>query len=639
MEDLGQQKTLLLVEDEELNRAAIKRVLYDLDLVFLEAENGQQALEILAEQSVDLILLDLVMPVMDGFAFLEHYQAMENSHVAQANTPVCIMSAWFDDDNRRRAVELGAIDFVGKPVDNIELMVRVRSLLRFSTYRQRSEVLQNLLENRPAEQGGNNAQDVKALLAKVNELQQIQRRQEIWSEAQVWIIEAQGSLTDTNNLARFYQGVVHHAMLMTHARHGACVLFNDSGELQEIISPSIANSKFPQLACIEDGERALYKLLAQETPLRVEEPEACPGCELGSQDCPARNSLLLMPLLLNGRLVGALLMSDKVGAKAFCDQDESLLHLFAIQVAGVLEGKELLHTLHKNNTELHAEQAEQRALIRRLHEAQDQLLQSEKMASIGQLAAGVAHEINNPVGFVNSNLGTLQKYVQQLLELLDTYEQAELLLDDATLSKIQLARQQADIEFLKQDVLALVQESHQGLTRVMQIVQDLKDFSHVDEGEWQLVDLHQGLDSTLNIVNNELKYKAQVIKEYGQLPLTECIGPQLNQVFMNLLVNAAHAMEQHGVITIRTGAEQDWVWVEISDTGKGITPEHLKRIFDPFFTTKPVGAGTGLGLSMSYGIVEKHGGRIEVHSEVGEGATFRLWLPERQDEERMEAAG
>ena len=179
-------------------------------------------------------------------------------------------------------------------------------------------------------------------------------------------------------------------------------------------------------------------------------------------------------------------------------------------------------------------------------------------------------------------------------------------------------------------------ESKDGITWVKQIVQNLKDFSHVDTSdEWHFADLRNGLDSTLSIVNNEIKYKANVVKEYGDIPEVECLPSQLNQVFMNLLVNAAHAIEERGTITIhtgtiRTGQQGEEVWVEVADTGKGIAPEHLKKIFDPFFTTKPIGKGTGLGLSLSYGIIQKHHGRIEVQSEIGKGTTFRVWLPVKQ---------
>jgi two-component system, NtrC family, sensor kinase len=260
------------------------------------------------------------------------------------------------------------------------------------------------------------------------------------------------------------------------------------------------------------------------------------------------------------------------------------------------------------------------------------LLQSEKMASIGQLAAGVAHEINNPVGFVNSNLGALRGYVEQLLAVLAAFEAVlEGIPAGAARERIESAMRMAELDYLKTDIVALLDESSDGLARVRRIVQDLKDFSHSDQGEWCYSDLHKGLESTLNVVNNEIKYKARVIKEYGELPMVRCLPSQLNQVFMNLLVNAAHAIDGQGEIHVRTGVDGSdkdaSVWVEIADTGKGIPEQMLTRIFDPFFTTKPVGKGTGLGLSISYGIVRKHGGRIDVKSEVGKGSVFRVILP------------
>ncbi|GAO37391.1 histidine kinase [Sulfuricella sp. T08] len=282
---------------------------------------------------------------------------------------------------------------------------------------------------------------------------------------------------------------------------------------------------------------------------------------------------------------------------------------------------------------LRLEKEEQKALIKKLEEAHNQLLQSEKMASIGQLAAGVAHEINNPIGYINSNFRTLGEYVEKLFRVTDAYERTEsALAGQALLDEIRMLKQEADWEYLKQDVRDLLRESGEGIGRVKQIVQDLKDFSHVDQAEWQWMDLHKGIDSTLNIVHSEIKYNAEVIKEFGVIPQVECLVSQLNQVFMNMLVNASHAIGDsgRGSITIRTGAEDEMVWVEFTDTGKGIPPENLKRIFDPFFTTKPVGKGTGLGLSLSYGIIEKHQGRIEVESEVGKGTTFRLRLPVSQ---------
>lgn len=303
------------------------------------------------------------------------------------------------------------------------------------------------------------------------------------------------------------------------------------------------------------------------------------------------------------------------------------------------EGRDITERkLAENAAQLHMEEitrinSELKELNQKLSQSQGQLLQSEKMASIGVLAAGVAHEINNPVGFIQSNMRSLQKYVSDFLRVVDAYENAELLLKDRKdiFTEVRRLLETLDFAYEKTDVLALLSESLSGLDRVTKIVKDLKDFSRIDaEENWKDEDIHQGLESTLNIVWNELKYKCEVKKEYGTLPRVECLLFQLNQVFINLLVNAAQAIDGHGTITLRTGTQDDRVWIEIADTGKGIPPAQLKQIFDPFFTTKPVGMGTGLGLSVSYSIIQKHKGSIEVQSEVGKGTTFRIWLPVRQ---------
>ncbi|HEY8907206.1 MAG TPA: ATP-binding protein [Rhodoferax sp.] len=285
------------------------------------------------------------------------------------------------------------------------------------------------------------------------------------------------------------------------------------------------------------------------------------------------------------------------------------------------------YQLAQANKALETERAAQDALIRTLAQTQSQLLQSEKLASIGQLAAGVAHEINNPIGFVNSNLSSLRHYMDDLLTLLGAYEAGEGELNDASRAALGKLKKNMDIAFLREDMGSLLSESMDGMQRVRRIVQDLRDFSHVGESEMQWASLEQGLDSTLNVVGSELKLKADVVKEYAGIPEVECVPAQLNQVFMNLLLNAAHAIEGHGTITLRTGRGDDTVWVEVQDTGSGIRPENLGRIFDPFFTTKPVGRGTGLGLSISYGIVQQHGGQISVKSEWGSGSVFRVTLP------------
>jgi two-component system NtrC family sensor kinase len=281
--------------------------------------------------------------------------------------------------------------------------------------------------------------------------------------------------------------------------------------------------------------------------------------------------------------------------------------------------------LRRNNelTELNA----------RLSMAQEQLMQSEKLASIGQLAAGVAHEINNPIGYVFSNFETLGTYIGRMLAMFESYQKAEASIGDAAvLASLRAQRASIDLDYLMEDIPVLMAESREGISRVRKIVQDLKDFSRVDANqEWQWANLHAGIDSTLNIVSNEVKYKADVIKQYGQIPDIECQPSHINQVIMNIVINGAHAITaERGRITIRTGCDDVNVWIEIADNGAGIPKEILSRIFDPFFTTKPIGSGTGLGLSLSYGIIQKHSGQIDVQSAPGSGTTFRITLPIRR---------
>jgi signal transduction histidine kinase len=266
-------------------------------------------------------------------------------------------------------------------------------------------------------------------------------------------------------------------------------------------------------------------------------------------------------------------------------------------------------------------------LSEQLKMANRQLLQSEKMAAIGQLAAGVAHEINNPVGFVASNLKTLVGYVRQLLELVDQ-------MNELGGGQLQQMKLRYDYDFIREDINGLLTESAEGVDRVKKIISALRDFSHIGDDTFAPTDLHEGIENTLKVVNNEIKYKADVIREYGELPQVECIAAQINQVVLNLLVNSAHAIEDFGRIVIRTGVARNQAFIEIEDNGCGIPAELQQQIFDPFFTTKPVGKGTGLGLALSFNIMEKHNGQISLRSESGKGCCFRISLPLRQPQAR-----
>jgi len=263
-----------------------------------------------------------------------------------------------------------------------------------------------------------------------------------------------------------------------------------------------------------------------------------------------------------------------------------------------------------------------------LKQVHDQMLQQEKMASIGQLAAGVAHEINNPAGFIGSNLNSLQKYVDKLKQGIAFMEQALKSVGDPDIAtQLKQMKRKLKLDFVQEDIDDLITESKDGIERIALIVMNLKSFSRAEDDTLKLTDLQECLEGSLNIAWNEIKYKAKVEKNYQQLPPIKCLPQQLSQVFVNLMVNAAQAIEAQGVITVSTHQEKDWAVVEISDNGSGISPENLERIFEAFYTTKEDGKGTGLGLSICHDILQKHQGTISVVSKIGEGTCFTIKLP------------
>lgn len=284
---------------------------------------------------------------------------------------------------------------------------------------------------------------------------------------------------------------------------------------------------------------------------------------------------------------------------------------------------------------------------RALGEAQAALVQSEKLASLGQLAAGVAHEVNNPLAYVTNNMAVLRRDVLASMELLDTYRKGHASLERSEPSlAAEAARieQDIDLAYIQDNLGRQFTKSLEGLQRVRNIVDNLRDFSRLDEAEFKEADLNAGLRSTIEIIQYELKNTGVRLEtDFHELPLVQCHPGKLNQVFLNLIANAIQACESGGVVSVRTRIEppgvqaeesveeliEESIVVDVADTGCGISPEHVSRIFDPFFTTKPVGQGTGLGLSVSYGIIRDHGGTIEVKSELGQGTTFQVRIPRR----------
>ncbi|NDP41668.1 MAG: GAF domain-containing protein [Aromatoleum sp.] len=433
------------------------------------------------------------------------------------------------------------------------------------------------------------------------------------------------------------QDILKHIVSGLDAESGSIALIVEgTDDLLEIVAgtdlpPGTVGSRLPRGVgvfghVVATGQPLLINGDAAETRLPV---------QINERRDRATHSAMCWPLRVQERTIGALAVNRAAGLPKYSvedlDRGQVLTSLLALVMAN-----HRMHVERENRIlELSTLNDAMQRMNALLEDAQNQLIQSEKLASIGQIAAGVAHEINNPVGFVLSNLGALESYVGSLFALAEAADAAGARSTGEPspegVSPGQALRDGTDIEFLRTDIAALLAESRDGLGRVKAIVQDLKNFSRGGADEsWELVDLHAALESTLNIVRNEIKYKARIETRYGALPEVECLPSRLNQVFLNLLVNAGQAIEANGRLLIETGVEGTEAWIAVEDTGCGIPKEHLNRIFEPFFTTKPVGQGTGLGLSLSYSIVRKHGGRIDVDTEVGRGTRFTVRLPLRQ---------
>jgi signal transduction histidine kinase len=304
-----------------------------------------------------------------------------------------------------------------------------------------------------------------------------------------------------------------------------------------------------------------------------------------------------------------------------CDLD-----VLELTVERALEHRALLLSARRYKLDLERRNEELRESKTKLERVQAQIVHSEKMASLGQLAAGVAHELNNPAGFIFGNMEILKECASGLERLIKFYETASLPAEEV--AQARLIKDEIDYENTLDDLCSIIADCHDGAERIRDVVQNLRTFSRLDEADFKKVDIHEGLDATIRLLSRYYASdKVELHCDYAELPLIDCYAGQLNQVWMNLLANAAQAVKDGGHVRVVTRREGQTVLVSVSDTGCGIAPEHLKKIFDPFFTTKPVGDGTGLGLSVTHSIVEHHGGSIEVESRPGAGTTFIVTIP------------
>jgi signal transduction histidine kinase len=471
-----------------------------------------------------------------------------------------------------------------------------------------------------------------------NELEKKFRDLETKIEQLSLLIDLSAAINATLDVEKIYEQAVHR--LVHRMGYEAAHLFlvdRERGVVRGHQAAGRASARFNAVQMPLDGAAsAVARVATSGLPLLVEDVEASPTpLHLATVRTLEVRSFVAVPLRVKNRIFGVLTVSASAPSR-FAAGDLELMSAVANHVALAVDRAESFQMIEEltrgledkvrvRTEQLRVANEELQAAYRDLQATQVQLIQREKMASVGQLVAGVAHELNNPIGFVYSNVGTLDDFVKRLRAILDVYRAVPLAQSEQ--AAVDEQWKQLKVDYALKYIDSMIEGIREGAERARKIVRDLRVFARTDADVWQAVDLHEELESSLTLVNHVLKDRVIVHRTFGELPAVECVRSQIDQVFLNLLANAAQAITGPGVITLETRVDDGVAVVAVRDTGSGIPPDVMGRIFDPFFTTKPVGEGTGLGLSISYEIVKKHGGEIRAESPPGGGAVFTVRLP------------
>ena len=611
MNEQNQPWNILVVDDDRFSRAILINALEKDGYICREAKDGVEAVEMYQEQPPDLILMDVEMPRMGGVEACRRIRELEDSfHV------MILFITGHDEssDTIEQAFAAGGDDYLLKPVNLVVMRQRLGRLLEHSALMRRI-LFQNdmLLQMRQISFDFLQERDVQATLGRV--LQQ--------------------------------------SLRLTASALGSVYLLDEKENCMRLAVQEGMPME-PIAACISRGRHMVGRAWEQAEPFFVNDYSIWEDRLQGSSWSDLCH-MAALPLTRGGVVFGVMVLGRRREQGEFTEARKNVLVQLADLLALVVDDARIMEALEEEvkrrecvQREVEETNGELSLALTTLQQAQSKLVQQEKLAGVGQLAAGVAHEINNPLGFVSSNFSMLQRYVERLCELIEAYknalEQAEV---EEAVQKIAAGirekEKSAKLELMLEDLPELFEETKDGIERIGKIVKALRVFSRVDSleqfGEY---DLNSGLDTTLIVARNEIKYVAKIEKKLAPLPMIQAIGSQINQVLLNFLVNAAQAIqsegrEGQGLIRIQTSQEDGWVRCSIYNDGPPI-PENIRhRLFEPFFTTKPVGKGTGLGLSISYEIiVQKHHGEIFFTS--GEGGTeFVLRLPIMQSDDTVAA--
>ena len=605
---------ILIVDDDRLIRTIAHDILAGSGYEVLVAKDSAEGLDLLSREGIDIVLLDVVMPGESGFEMIPRIRSLSN------DVAIIIMTAFASTDSAVEAIRKDVYDYIKKPLKRDELLYAVTK----TAERQRL-----LTENKSL---------VKNLEERVKRLELFEKLSK--------------AISATLDLEKLLEKIMDITKSVLEAEACSILLMDKaSGELVFTIALGEKGAEVKEFR-IKRGQGIAGWVLEHGESLLIEDLRKDERFYSGVDKKTGfeSRSMIAVPLFVKDEIVGVIEVINKSEKRLFDESDKETLITMAGQIAVAIDNARMTEDLKISREKIEEYSKNLEAMVKKrtvqlekaneeIKNTQAQLLQTEKLSSLGQLAAGVAHEINNPIGFIQSNLKTLEEYVKDIMTILYKSEEVISALkkkDQKALTEgfkaLEKIKKDVGLDFIKGDIEKLITESEEGTFRVYKIVRDLRDFSRADDAERKIFNLHRAIDSTLNIVWNELKYKAEVVKEYGNIPEVECFPTQLNQVFMNLFVNASQSINVKGKIKIKTFSEEEKVFVEVSDTGCGIAPEIINKLFDPFFTTKEPGKGTGLGLAISYNIIKKHNGNISVNSSVGKGTTFLIELPVRMNQ-------